>query len=186
MKPLKDWNQYPLIEVKGLQTEEGECRLLEGYIVQRYNENGLWLFSEVVDLMQCTVISAEAKQKNTVVDVATQGLIGGMLGQLIGGRAGAEIGSNLAAWGAASETIVEIVLQLEDGLFIRNFRIIIDRSTVNIIESIFNCSFKRSASISTINQNLKKQAKDAQRAALGCFGIFGVAELRYEIPKLNL
>jgi hypothetical protein len=174
MRPLKKWDEYPLVEVRGIHVEEGQCRLVEGYVVQQYQEGGLFLFSEIADLMQYEVESAEQKPKNNVIDVAAQSIVSGMFGAMLGGRAGAQIGSHLGAWGAASETIVEISL-IQSGR--HRLRLIVDPSAINLLESIFNGSFKRSATILSINSNLKQQQKDAQKAAqkaaLGCLGIIG-------------
>ncbi|REJ41241.1 MAG: hypothetical protein DWQ54_16460 [Microcystis flos-aquae TF09] len=170
MRPIKKWVEYPLVEVRGIYVEEGECRLLEGYVVQRYQEGGIFLFSEIADLMQYEVESAEQKLKNNVIDVAAQSIVGGIFGAMFGGRAGAEIGSHLGALGAASETIVEISL-IQSGS--HRLHLIVDPSAINLLESIFNGSFKRSATILSINSNLKQQQKDAQKAALGCLGIIG-------------
>ncbi|MFM6886968.1 MAG: hypothetical protein ACKPKT_19290, partial [Dolichospermum sp.] len=150
--------------------EEGECRLLEGYVVQRYQEGQIFLFSEIADLMQYEFESAEQKLKNNVIDVAAQSIVGGIFGAMLGGRAGAEIGSHLGALGAASETIVEISL-IQSGS--HRLHLIVDPSAINLLESIFNGSFKRSATILSINSNLKQQQKDEQKAALGCLGIIG-------------
>ncbi|MFM7407433.1 MAG: hypothetical protein ACKO3K_12435 [Cuspidothrix sp.] len=170
MRPIKKWVEYPLVEVRGIYVEEGECRLLEGYVVQRYQEGDIFLFSEIADLMQYEVESAEQKLKNNVIDVAAQSIVGGIFGAMFGGRTGAEIGSHLGALGAASETIVEISL-IQSGS--HRLRLIVDPSAINLLESIFNGSFKRSATILSINSNLKQQQKDEQKAALGCLGIIG-------------
>jgi len=170
MRPLKKWDEYPLVEVRGIHVEEGECRLMEGYVVQRYQESGLFLFSEIADLMQYEVESAEQKPKNNAIDIAAQSIVSGILGGLMGGRAGAQIGSHLGAWGAASETIVEISLIQSSR---HRLRLIVDPSAINLLESIFNGSFKRSATILSINSNLKQQRKNAQKAALACLGIIG-------------
>ncbi|MFN5514928.1 MAG: hypothetical protein ACK5CA_09315 [Cyanobacteriota bacterium] len=66
MRPLRKWDEYPLVEVRGVHVEEGECRLMEGYVVQRYQESGLFLFSEIADLMQYEVESAEQKKKTMI------------------------------------------------------------------------------------------------------------------------
>ena len=170
MRLIRKWDEYPLVEVRGIHVEEGECRLVEGYVVQRYQEACLFLFSEIADLMQYEVESAEQKKKNNDMDVAAQAILSSILGRAVAGRAGAQIGAHLGAWGAASETIVEISL-IQSGR--HRLRLIVDPAAINLLESIFNGSFKRSATILSINSHLKQQRKDAQKAALVCIAIVG-------------
>ncbi|MDJ0732845.1 MAG: hypothetical protein QNJ47_01970 [Nostocaceae cyanobacterium] len=170
MTDIKEWNQLQIINVRGLHTNDEECRLLEGYIVQHKNQNGFMKFSQVVDLLECKVEDVEFYKKNDPSEMLGGAIAGAIIGGMFAGKTGANIGSQ---WGLAQGAIaqeIRIKLVSPQGY---SFLIVTDnQDEAEKILFIFNGSFKPSKSLSQINKIYQEKQQNIRNFGWGCLGFF--------------